>query len=156
MIAVGAVAERGRLGPALAFVFIWTTIVYDPIACWTWNRNGWSHAHGVLDFAGGTPVHISSGTAAFAISAYLGKRTNYVRLAYKPHNTTYVVLGTVLMWFGWFGFNGGAFRIMLCATQSVMSFKIQDLPCPQIYGLRRLSSSLTWLPVSEEPPGCFW
>jgi hypothetical protein len=60
MIAIGAVAERGRLGPALAFVFIWATIVYDPIACWTWNRNGWSDSLGVLDFAGGTPVPISS------------------------------------------------------------------------------------------------
>ena len=60
MIALGAVAERGRLGPALAFVFIWSTLVYDPIAYWTWNKNGWSDYLGVLDFAGGTPVHISS------------------------------------------------------------------------------------------------
>jgi len=91
-------------------VFIWATIVYDPIACWTWNKNGWSDSLGVLDFAGGTPVHISSGTAALAISIYLGKRRGYGtdRIAYKPHNTTYVVLGTVFLWFGWFGFNGGS------------------------------------------------
>lgn len=109
MLAVGAIAERGRLGPALLFIFIWSTIVYDPIACWTWNQNGWSDKLGVLDFAGGTPVHISSGTAALAISIYLGKRRGYgtERLAYKPHNTTYVILGTVFLWFGWFGFNGG-------------------------------------------------
>jgi Amt family ammonium transporter len=114
MIAIGALAERGRLGPALVFVFIWSTIVYDPIACWTWNRNGWSDALGVLDFAGGTPVHISSGTAALAISIYLPRRRGYGtdQFLYKPHNTTYVILGTVLLWFGWFGFNGGAF----CAT----------------------------------------
>jgi Amt family ammonium transporter len=114
MIAIGALAERGRLGPALVFVFIWSTIVYDPIACWTWNRNGWSDALGVLDFAGGTPVHISSGTAALAISIYLPRRRGYGtdQFLYKPHNTTYVILGTVLLWFGWFGFNGGA----LCAT----------------------------------------
>jgi len=76
----------------------------------TWNANGWSFVAGGLDFAGGTPVHISSGTAALAISIYLGKRTGYgtERLAYKPHNTTYVVLGTVFLWFGWFGFNGGS------------------------------------------------
>jgi len=94
----------------IAFVFIWSTIVYDPIACWTWNSNGWSFVLGGLDFAGGTPVHISSGTAALAISIYLGKRRGYgtERLAYKPHNTSYVVLGTVLLWFGWFGFNGGS------------------------------------------------
>lgn len=109
-LAVGAIAERGRLGPLLLFIFIWTTLVYDPIACWTWNAAGWSFVLGGLDFAGGTPVHISSGTAALAISLYLGKRRGYgtERLAYKPHNTTYVVLGTVFLWFGWFGFNGGS------------------------------------------------
>ncbi|KAH9918710.1 ammonium transporter [Epithele typhae] len=96
--------------PIMVFVFVWSTIVYDPIACWTWNSNGWSFLLGGLDFAGGTPVHISSGTAALAISIYLGKRRGYgtERLAYKPHNTTYVVLGTVFLWFGWFGFNGGS------------------------------------------------
>ncbi|EIW55877.1 ammonium transporter [Trametes versicolor FP-101664 SS1] len=110
MLAIGAIAERGRLGPTMVFVFIWSTIVYDPIACWTWNSNGWSFVLGGLDFAGGTPVHISSGTAALAISVFLGKRRGYgtERLAYKPHNTTYVVLGTVFLWFGWFGFNGGS------------------------------------------------
>ncbi|KAF8554495.1 ammonium transporter [Imleria badia] len=110
MIAIGAVAERSRLGPLLVFVFVWSTLVYDPIACWTWNPKGWSYILGGLDFAGGTPVHISSGTAALAISLYLGKRRGYgtVRLAYKPHNTTYVILGTVFLWFGWFGFNGGS------------------------------------------------
>ncbi|KAI0365963.1 ammonium transporter [Pilatotrama ljubarskyi] len=110
MLAIGAIAERGRLGPIMVFVFIWSTIVYDPIACWTWNPTGWSFVLGGLDFAGGTPVHISSGTAALAISVYLGKRRGYgtERLAYKPHNTTYVVLGTVFLWFGWFGFNGGS------------------------------------------------
>lgn len=109
-LAVGAIAERGRLGPVLVFIFIWTTIVYDPVACWTWNANGWSFVLGGLDFAGGTPVHIVSGTAALAISIFLGKRRGYgtERLAYKPHNTTYVVLGTVFLWFGWFGFNGGS------------------------------------------------
>jgi hypothetical protein len=91
-------------------VVVRSTIVYNPIACWTWNPTGWSFALGGLDFAGGTPVHISSGTAALAISLYLGKRRGYGtdRLAYKPHNTTYVVLGTVFLWFGWFGFNGGS------------------------------------------------
>jgi Amt family ammonium transporter len=110
MLAVGALAEHGRLGPSIVFIFVWSTLVYDPIACWTWNPNGWSNKHGGLDFAGGTPVHISSGTAALAISIYLGKRRGYgtPRLAYKPHNSSYVVLGTVFLWFGWFGFNGGS------------------------------------------------
>ncbi|KAF8315314.1 ammonium transporter [Clavulina sp. PMI_390] len=110
ILAIGAVAERSKLGPLLVFVFVWATIVYDPIACWTWNPAGWVYKAGGLDFAGGTPVHISSGTAGLAISLYLGKRRGWgtERLAYKPHNTTYVVLGTVLLWFGWFGFNGGS------------------------------------------------
>ncbi|KAG2092317.1 ammonium transporter AmtB-like domain-containing protein [Suillus discolor] len=118
MIALGAIAERSRLGPLLAFVFIWSTLVYDPIACWTWNSQGWSYVLGGLDFAGGTPVHISSGTAALAISLYLGKRRGYgtERLAYKPHNTTYVILGMVFLWFG---FNGGsALSANLRATQA--------------------------------------
>jgi len=110
MLAIGGFAERAHLGPLLFFVFAWSTLVYDPIACWTWNPKGWSFVHGSYDFAGGTPVHIASGTAALAISIYLGKRRGYgtEALAYKPHNTTYVVLGTIFLWFGWFGFNGGS------------------------------------------------
>ena len=97
--------------PCLVFIFIWATIVYDPIAYWTWNGNGWSFVMGGLDFAGGTPVHISSGAAALAYSLMLGKRTGYNKnhgLPYRPHNVTHVVLGTVFLWVGWFGFNGGS------------------------------------------------
>ncbi|KAF9529651.1 ammonium transporter [Crepidotus variabilis] len=110
MLAVGGFAERAHLGPLIVFVFAWSTLVYDPIACWTWNSHGWGFKLGNLDFAGGTPVHISSGTAALAISFYMRKRRGYgtEALAYKPHNTTFVILGTVLLWFGWFGFNGGS------------------------------------------------
>lgn len=110
-LAIGAVADRGRMLPALVFIFIWATIVYDPIAYWTWNANGWSFKLGGLDFAGGTPVHISSGAAALAYSIMLGKRTGYNNvhgLPYRPHNVTHVVLGTVFLWVGWFGFNGGS------------------------------------------------
>jgi Amt family ammonium transporter len=60
-LAVGAVAERGRMLPCVVFMFVWSTVVYDPIACWTWNPNGWAAKMGGLDFAGGTPVHIASG-----------------------------------------------------------------------------------------------
>ncbi len=65
-LATGAVAERGRMLPCVVFMLIWSTIIYDPIACWTWNPTGWSNKLGGLDFAGGTPVHIASGTAALA------------------------------------------------------------------------------------------
>ena len=97
--------------PCLVFIFIWTTIIYDPIACWTWNANGWSFVLGGLDFAGGTPVHISSGAAALAYSLMLGKRQGYSAtggMPYRPHNVTHVVLGTMFLWVGWFGFNGGS------------------------------------------------
>lgn len=111
MLALGGFAERAHLGPLLFFVFAWSTLVYDPIAYWTWNTNGWGNMLGNLDFAGGTPVHISSGTAALAISFFLKKRRGYgtAALAYVPHNTTYVVLGTVFLWFGWFGMNNKRF-----------------------------------------------
>lgn len=110
-LALGAAVDRARMLPMLVFTFIWTTIVYDPIAYWTWNANGWSFIMGGLDFAGGTPVHISSGTAALALSLMLGKRTGYTNsagLPYRPHNVTHVILGTVFLWVGWFGFNGGS------------------------------------------------
>jgi len=101
MLAMGGFAERSRIGPLTFFVFTWSTLVYDPIAYWTWNSNGWGNKLGNLDWAGGTPVHISSGTAALAISIYLKPRLP--PLDYPPHNTTYIVLGTIFMWFGWFG-----------------------------------------------------
>lgn len=136
-IAVGAIAERGKLGPLLVFIFIWSTLVYDPIACWTWNTNGWSSVMGGLDFAGGTPVHISSGTAALAISIFLGKRRGYgtERLAYKPHNTTYVILGTVFLWFGWFGFNGG----------SALSANLRAAQACIVTNLAASVGGLTWM-----------
>jgi Amt family ammonium transporter len=137
MLALGGFAERAHLGPMIVFVFIWSTIVYDPIACWTWNPNGWSFAMGGLDFAGGTPVHISSGTTALAISIYLGKRRGYggPELAYKPHNTTYVVLGTVFLWFGWFGFNGG----------SALSANLRAAQACIVTNLAASVGGLTWM-----------
>ncbi|WVQ82013.1 hypothetical protein IAT38_004141 [Cryptococcus sp. DSM 104549] len=110
VLAIGGFAERARVGPIMVFLFCWLTIVYCPIVYWTWNANGWSFVLGGLDFAGGTPVHISSGTAALAISLYLGKRKGYgtAEVAYRPHNASFVALGTVFLWFGWFGFNGGS------------------------------------------------
>ncbi|OCH88521.1 ammonium transporter [Obba rivulosa] len=137
MIAIGAAAERARLGPLMVFVFVWTTVVYDPIACWTWNPHGWAFIMGGLDFAGGTPVHISSGTAALAISIYLGRRRGWgtERLAYKPHNTTYVVIGTVFLWFGWFGFNGG----------SALSANLRAIQACIVTNLAASVGGLTWM-----------
>ncbi|KAF3761628.1 hypothetical protein M406DRAFT_64813 [Cryphonectria parasitica EP155] len=109
-IVVGGAFERGRIVPSLVFGFFWATIVYCPIACWTWNPSGWLYNLPSLDFAGGGPVHIASGWAALAYALVLGKRRKNPedRTHGKAHNTTLVFLGTVLIWFGWFGFNGGS------------------------------------------------
>ncbi|KAJ9606529.1 hypothetical protein H2200_008537 [Cladophialophora chaetospira] len=109
MIVVGGSFERGRILPSIIFGFCWATICYCPISYWTWNANGWLYTFGALDFAGGGPVHISSGTAGLAYALVLGKRSRHgEKHVYKPHNVTVVFLGTTLIWFGWFGFNGGS------------------------------------------------
>ncbi|CAL1696594.1 unnamed protein product [Somion occarium] len=107
-ILMGAIAERGRVLPAMVFVFIWTTIVYCPLACWAWAVNGWGFKWGVLDFAGGGPVEIGSGIAGLAYSWVLGRRSEKELLNFRPHNVSMVGLGTFILWFGWLGFNGGS------------------------------------------------
>lgn len=112
ILMVGAGCERARLGPMMIFLFIWLTVVYCPIAYWTWGTNGWLANLGAYDYAGGGPVHENSGFAALAYSLVLGKRHDPVATGkvpkYKPHSVTSIVLGTVFLWFGWFGFNGGS------------------------------------------------
>lgn len=107
-IVAGAVAERGRLLPFLVFTFLWATLVYNPIACWVWNINGWAFSYGVMDYAGGGPVEIGSGLSALAYSMVLGKRQEKMMLNFRPHNVSFILLGTVFLWFGWLGFNGGS------------------------------------------------
>ncbi|CAO3658164.1 unnamed protein product [Rhizopus stolonifer] len=108
-LAIGAAAERARILPMIIFIFIWSTLVYDFIAYWTWNPNGWSAKLGAVDFAGGTPVHISSGAASLAYALILGHREGHGEKGeLRPHNMSNVVLGTAFLWFGWFGFNGGS------------------------------------------------
>ncbi|ANB13333.1 ammonium permease MEP3 [Sugiyamaella lignohabitans] len=120
-LTVGAVADRGRVLPAAIFIFIWTTLVYDPIAFWSWNKQGWARRMGSLDYAGGTIVHITSGFSALAYSLVLGKRLGHgtEQLNYRPHNTILVVIGTSLLWAGWFGFNAGS--AFAPHTQSVIA-----------------------------------
>lgn len=107
-IVVGAIAERGRLIPAMVFTFAWATLVYCPVACWVWNVNGWAFKWGVLDYAGGGPVEITSGMSALAYSMVLGRRQEKMMLNFRPHNVSLITLGTILLWFGWLGFNGGS------------------------------------------------
>ena len=107
-IIMGAVAERGRLIPALVFIFWWATLVYCPLACWAWGIHGWGYTWGVMDYAGGGPVEIGSGLSALAYSWVLGRRQEKMMLNFRPHNVSMIVLGTVFLWFGWLGFNGGS------------------------------------------------
>ncbi|PBP22204.1 hypothetical protein BUE80_DR006979, partial [Diplocarpon rosae] len=141
----GVIAEKGRLLPFLIFSFIWSTLVYDPLAYWVWNERGWSNEMGALDWAGGTPVHISSGAASLAYTImlkhirlstddthsinsisfdkgrwkkYLFSRTlrstrrptgpSALEAGLESHNMTNALLGLMLVWFGWFGFNAGS------------------------------------------------
>ncbi|MQA91808.1 MAG: ammonium transporter [Gemmatimonas sp.] len=103
----GAVVERMRFGPYLTFIALWTIVVYAPIAHWVWG-GGWIGALGALDFAGGTVVHVNAGVAAVVAAVLVGSRKDYGRQALLPHNVTYALLGAGLLWFGWFGFNGGS------------------------------------------------
>ncbi|KAG0340411.1 hypothetical protein BG004_006419 [Podila humilis] len=107
-LAYGASAERMRIMPSILFLFIWSTLVYDVVTYWVWGPNGWLTVMGVMDYAGGTPVHISSGSAAVAYAMVLGKRKDYNHPSTVPHNVAFVFIGTALLWFGWFGFNGGS------------------------------------------------
>lgn len=107
-IIAGAVAERGRLIPFCVWLFLWATLVYNPIACWVWNPNGWAYKWGVLDYAGGGPVEIGSALSAFAYTMVLGRRNETMMLNFRPHNVSMILLGTILLWFGWLGFNGGS------------------------------------------------
>jgi len=104
----GAIAERIKFSAYLVFILLWTTIVYDPVAHWVWGTGGWLKNMGVLDFAGGVVVHVTSGISALAAALYIGKRRNYLKEPMPPHNLPMTVLGAGLLWFGWFGFNAGS------------------------------------------------
>jgi Amt family ammonium transporter len=125
---IGACAERIKFKSLLIFVVLWSTLVYSPIAHWVWNANGWLHVLGAVDFAGGIVVHIAAGLSALAAALVVGRRKGCVYwkdqlkaldqkgasksvsmgTEFKPTNIPYVILGAGLLWFGWFGFNGGS------------------------------------------------
>jgi len=104
----GAIAERMKFSAFLIFILLWSTFVYDPVAHWVWGTGGWLRNMGVLDFAGGIVVHITSGISALAAAVMIGRRRGYLREAMPPHNLPLTVLGAGLLWFGWFGFNAGS------------------------------------------------
>ena len=114
----GAIADRAKFGSWMIFAGIWATVVYFPVASWVFNftlgedgsvvNGGWIASMGVIDFAGGTAVHINAGAAALALALVLGKRVGFAKGAHVPHNPPFVLLGAGLLWFGWFGFNAGS------------------------------------------------
>jgi Amt family ammonium transporter len=103
----GAIVERMKFSTYVAFISLWAIFVYAPIAHWVWG-GGWLGKMGALDFAGGTVVHINAAVAAVVAVAVLGKRRDYPSAALVPHNVPFVLLGSGLLWFGWFGFNAGS------------------------------------------------
>lgn len=105
---IGAYAERIRFKGFLLFSILWAIFVYNPVAHWVWSADGWLFKLGVLDFAGGTVVHINAGIAALVMTLMIGTRTNYGNHPTPPHNIPLVVIGAALLWFGWFGFNAGS------------------------------------------------
>ena len=104
----GAIVERMRFRAYVAFILLWSLVVYAPLAHWVWGTGGWLAAKGTLDFAGGTVVHVSAGVSAFVAAWLLGPRRDFRRMPLAPHNVPLVLLGAGLLWFGWFGFNAGS------------------------------------------------
>ena len=119
---VGAIADRFKFSSLIAFVVLWSTFVYSPIAHWVWAEGGWLFAMGALDFAGGTVVHISSGFSALIAVIVIGKRKG--KITGEPHNIPYVLLGTAMLWFGWFGFNAGS--ALAANDQAVSAFIVTN------------------------------
>ena len=105
---IGAFAERKRFKAFVLFALLWSLLVYSPICHWVWGQGGWLSKMGVMDFAGGTVVHISSGVAALVAALVLGPRVKRESDRFEPHDVRLTVIGAGILWFGWFGFNGGS------------------------------------------------
>jgi Amt family ammonium transporter len=105
---IGAFAERKRFKAFVLFALLWSLLVYSPVAHWVWGDGGWLRNMGVLDYAGGTVVHISSGVAALVAALVLGPRVRRESDRFEPHDVRLTVIGAGILWFGWFGFNGGS------------------------------------------------
>ncbi|MBC9711638.1 ammonium transporter [Streptomyces sp. TRM66268-LWL] len=104
----GALADRVKFTAWALFIALWATIVYFPVAHWVWGTGGWAFELGVIDFAGGTAVHINAGAAALGVILVIGKRVGFKKDPMRPHSLPLVMLGAGLLWFGWFGFNAGS------------------------------------------------
>jgi Amt family ammonium transporter len=115
----GSIVERMRFGPYLAFITLWSLVVYAPVAHWVWG-GGFLAKMGALDFAGGTVVHVNAAAAALVAAITIGQRKDYARQAILPHNVPFTLLGAGLLWFGWFGFNAGS--ALAANAQAALAF----------------------------------
>lgn len=135
---IGAFAERIRFKALLIFIILWATLIYAPIAHWVWGDGGWLRGLGVLDFAGGLVVHVSAGLSAVAAALVIGRRkdvdTNHNP---RPNNIPFVILGAAILWFGWFGFNGGS---ALAADNVAINALV-------VTNLSASASAVTWMMV---------
>lgn len=104
----GAIADRAKFGSWMIFAGVWVTVVYFPVASWVFSGDGWLTELGLHDFAGGTVIEVNSGAAALALALVLGRRIGFTKGMAKPHNVPLTLIGAALLWFGWFGFNGGS------------------------------------------------
>ncbi|RAJ63462.1 Amt family ammonium transporter [Streptomyces sp. Amel2xB2] len=120
----GALADRVKFGAWAVFIALWATLVYFPIAHWVWAEGGWLYELGVIDFAGGTAVHINAGIGALAAVLVVGKRAGFKKDPMRPHSLPLVVLGAALLWFGWFGFNAGS-ELAADGTAALMAMNTQ-------------------------------
>lgn len=107
-IITGAFAERMKFSALLTFVGLWSALIYVPTAHWVWGLDGWLASDGVLDYAGGTVIHINAGIAGLVAAMMIGKRVGYGREVMMPHNLVLTLIGTAMLWVGWFGFNAGS------------------------------------------------
>jgi ammonium transporter, Amt family len=136
---IGAFVERIRFRTFVVFILLWSTLVYDPIAHWVWSPGGWLHNLGVLDFAGGTVVHASSGFAALAAAIVIGKRFDFQKgEPVEANNIPLTILGAVLLWFGWFGFNAGS--ALAASPLAVNAFVVTNTSAA--------AAALTWMALS--------
>ncbi|MCX5709017.1 MAG: ammonium transporter [Candidatus Omnitrophica bacterium] len=134
----GAFVERINFPAFLVFTLLWATFVYDPVAHWVWGMGGWLKNMGALDFAGGTVVHITAGVSALALALVIGKRKGYGKYPMEPSNIPLTVLGAFLLWFGWFGFNGGS--ALTSGGLATLAFVVTNTSAA--------AAALTWMIIS--------
>jgi Amt family ammonium transporter len=134
----GAFVERIKFSAFLIFSFLWATLVYDPIAHWVWGAGGWLRNMGVLDFAGGSVVHVSAGVSAVAVAIVIGARKGFGKHQMEPHSIPMTMLGAILLWFGWFGFNAGS--AIVSGGLSASAFVVTNTA--------GAAAALTWMALS--------